>query len=247
MAPAPSAATLPMERRMRALIRKADPELPAACKAKDVKDSLVAKLAALITNKRAYNDLFETPEATESFGIRHCMSEEQKQLLFFMQANKDIFVPNAILDFVCTAIFLLECAFVVWDLVDKHLFFVFIGLLFITDCVISRVKLASFAIGRRLSAWVHRLGLVDVDPLAGRIQMKKWTEQSWQLFVHVTFAIMEARILAEEPWYDDPATCWIPHPFDQAGSHRTDLVVLYLTQLVRQLAHSSIMGDGGGF
>ena len=74
-------------------------------------------------------------------------------------------------------------------------------------------------------------GLVDVSPLSGPIQMKKWTEQSWQLFSHVVFAALEWRILSSEPWYRDPATCWSPHPYEQAGAHRPDLTMLYLMQL----------------
>ena len=70
-----------------------------------------------------------------------------------------------------------------------------------------------------------------MSPLSGPIQMKKWTEQSWQLFSHVVFAALEWRILSSEPWYRDPATCWSPHPYEQAGAHRSDLTMLYLMQL----------------
>jgi hypothetical protein len=61
--------------------------------------------------------------------------------------------------------------------------------------------------------------------------MKKWQEQSWQLFVHVVASIAEVTMLMEETWWSDPSTCWIPHPFEQRGKARADLQVLYMAQL----------------
>jgi TLC domain len=222
-----------MERRMRALIRKAEPSLSTRPELLSMhfKEGLVQLLGSLVHNKREYSEMFETPEATESFAIKHGFSDAQRDLLIAMQANKDIFVPNPLLDAVCTFIFLAECAYIAYHLMGQGLLVVFLGLLFVTDCVISRVKKSSQVIGSHLSAWVHKKGYVDVDPLSGNIQMKKWTEQSWQLFSHVVFSAIELRILSEERWYDEPAHCWIPHPYDQIGNHRTDLVILYLTQL----------------
>jgi len=231
---------------MRALIRKAEPALTGDAKNVDEKDALVTTLVKLVQNKRGYTELFETPEATESFAIKHDLPEAQKELLQQMQAHKDIFVPNAYLDFICTALFLAECAFICYHLWGAGLLVGFLVLMFVTDSVISRVKISSYKIGRQLSVFVHKAGLVDVDPLSGKIQMKKWTEQSWQLFAHVVFSIVEWRILSEEPWFDEPGTCWVPHPYEQAGKHRADLVVLYLAQLVRITAASRRCGGTGG-
>lgn len=217
---------------MRALIKKADAKLVGEAKSADTKDTLVATLVKHVQNKRAYTELFETPEATESWAIKHRLPDAQRELLLQMQAHKDIFVPNAYLDVFCTAIFLAECAYIAYDLHGKNLVLLFLGMLFITDAVISRVKATSQTLGRALSSWLFRRGFVDTDPLSGKIQMKKWTEQSWQLFVHVAFSLVELRILSDEGWYEDPAHCWIPHPFQQIiTGHRTDLTILYLAQL----------------
>lgn len=217
---------------MRALIKKADAKLVGEAKSADTKDTLVATLVKHVQNKRAYTELFDTPEATESWAIKHRLPDAQRELLLQMQAHKDIFVPNAYLDVVCTAIFLAECAYIAYDLHGKNLVLLFLGMLFITDAVISRVKATSHTLGRALSTWLFRRGFVDTDPLSGKIQMKKWTEQSWQLFVHAAFSLVELRILSDEGWYEDPAHCWIPHPFQQIISgHRTDLTILYLAQL----------------
>jgi hypothetical protein len=119
---------------------------------------------------------------------------------------------------------------------NKGLLLLFTLMLVLTDSVISRIKNLSHAVGRWMSRTLYGKGLVDCDPLSGPIQMKKWTEQSWQLVVHIVFSIIEGYILYQEPWYDRPATCWIPHPYEQAKSIRTDLLLLYMAQMVSELA-----------
>jgi len=83
-----------------------------------------------------------------------------------------------------------------------------------------------------LSRWLYGRGFTETDPLSGPIQMKKWTEQSWQLAVHAGFGLLEYLILQGEPWWEQPVTCWIPHPYEQLQNFRTDLVILYMAQLV---------------
>lgn len=149
-----------------------------------------------------------------------------------MQEVKDIFVANAALDNLCTGLFGVEVVFIVLALASKGQLPLFCTLLVLADALVSRVKLVGAAAGTWLSNAVHRAGMVDVAPLSGPIQLKKWTEQSWQLFLHVAFAALEWRILAQEPWHADPATCWSPHPYEQARvGHRSDLTLLYLAQL----------------
>ena len=80
--------------------------------------------------------------------MKHRLPAGQRDLLLAMQASKDIFVPNAAADCVCTAIFLAECAFIAYELNRKSLILLFLGMLFITDAVISRVKVTSHALGR---------------------------------------------------------------------------------------------------
>ena len=153
-------------------------------------------------------------------------------LLLRMQEVKDIFVANAALDNLCTALFGVEVVFIAVALASNGQLPLFCMLLVLADALVSRVKLVGAAAGTWLSCAVHRAGLVDVAPLSGPIQLKKWTEQSWQLFLHVAFAALEWRILAQEPWHADPATCWSPHPYEQARTgHRSDLTLLYLAQL----------------
>lgn len=227
---------------MRALIRKAEPTLsstrPELVSSQHFKEGLVQLLGSLVHNKREYTELFETPEATEAFAIKSGLSEPQTALLIAMQRNKDIFVPNPLLDAVCTGVFMAECLFIAVCLWKQNLLLVFLGLLFLCDCVTNRVKATSQAVGSFLSSWVHKRGFVDVDPLSGPVQMKKWQEQSWQLFSHCLFSCLEWRLLTTseadgggKEWFDDPARCWIPHPYDQPPLHSPALVSLYLAQL----------------
>jgi hypothetical protein len=215
-----------MERRLNALLRKAgetdSPDAPP----------LLATLLKHISTKREYEDALGTPENAASFAIRLALPPPQTDLLLKLQAAKDIFVPNPWLDGALTLAFLAECAYVASSLYDRGILAAFVAALFITDAVIHRVKRLSAAVGTYLSRRVAAAGMVESEPLSGRIQLKKWTEQSWQLFVHVLAALLEGHILAGEPWYDNPATCWIPHPFEQRGNHRADLEVVYVAQLV---------------
>lgn len=227
-----------MEKRLRGLIRKADAHTPPELKTAAVRDGLISALATSISRKREYDDLFASSDAVAAWAASRGLPEQQTRLLQLMRRHKDIFIPNPILDAVLTAAFGAECVFVLWDLNTKHLVLLFIVLLLLADAVITRVKGLFTEWGRALSTWLFRRGFVESDPLSGRIQMKKWTDQSWQLFVHVLFAGMEAWILYEEPWYDNPATCWMPHVYSMRGRFREDLVVLYLAQLVRRCGHT---------
>jgi hypothetical protein len=144
---------------------------------------------------------------------------------------KDIFTPNPILDGILTFIFILQIILVTYEMYSRGLGVLFLILCFLIDAVVYRVKYVSTAIGNWLSVTLHKYGYVDAPPLAGKIQMKKWQEQSWQFFVHVTMTMMEFVILYEEEWWRDTTTVWVPHPFEQRGRFRTDLQILYITQL----------------
>ena len=216
-----------MERRLRALVRKAAPAPPLAA----ASDDLIRTLCSRVTTKREYEDVFEDAGTAEAFALRLALPEAQAQLLMAMQAVKEIFVPNVWLDRVLTVIFVVECLLVLGDMASKRLLFAFCAILFLADCVVSRVKFLASSWGRRLSKWLWTRGFVDSDPLAGRIQMKKWQEQSWQLFVHTSFTAAALSIFAREPWYDHPDTCWIPHPYEQVKDYPMDLRVFYLCAL----------------
>jgi hypothetical protein len=225
---AAAAASVAMERRLNALLRKAGETDSADAK------PLIALLLKQITTKRQYEDALGTPESASAFASRLALPPAQTDLVLKLQAAKDIFVPNPWLDGLLTAAFLAECVYVASSLYDRGILAAFVAALFIADAVIHRVKRLSGALGTYLSKRVAAAGLVDTEPLSGRIQLKKWTEQSWQLFVHVFAALLEGYILSVEPWYDNPATCWIPHPYEQRGHVRADLEVLYVAQLVRR-------------
>ena len=55
---------------------------------------------------------------------------------------------------------------------------------------------AGLWISRKAFAW----GLTDMEPLSGRVQFKKWQEQSWQLFIHLAATCAEVAILRDETW-----------------------------------------------
>ena len=199
-----------MDKRFRGLIRKA-----ALKAAPEVSDALVTTLCTQITTKREYEDIFEDAGTVEAFALRLGLPEAQRDLLFSMQAGKDIFVPNPFADSLLTILFVVECFFIVRTMLRQGILTYFICALFLTDAVISRVKFLSGYYGRVLSVWLASRGITDSDSLAGRIQLKKWQEQSWQLFVHIAFTAAALTIFAREPWYDRPETCWIPHPYQQ--------------------------------
>lgn len=227
-----------MVKRLLFLVKKADAALSAECRDPALINAVLARVTQHASSKRMYTELFDTLEGVDSFCSRHGVVGNEKELLVQMQVHKDIFVANAFLDFLCTSLFIAEVVFIMHHMFNAGLLTVFLGLLLITDSVISRIKLSSQLIGRSLSAWLFRMKLVvdpydnsAVNPLSGKIQMKKWTEQSWQLFVHVLFASIEYNILAKETWYDEPATIWIPHPWRQAATMSQEIVFVYLAQL----------------
>lgn len=111
--------------------------------------------------------------------------------------KKDIFTPNPLLDQILTVIFLAEVAFAFWTMWDRGLAFYFLILCLIIDAIVSRVRHVSTVCGQWLSTKVFQKGFVDSAPLSGPIQMKKWNEQSWQLFIHVGFSLMEFYILLQ--------------------------------------------------
>lgn len=222
-----------LEKRLRGLMRKAEGYTAPELRSDALRTAVVAAVVPHIIRKRDYDDLFAAPEGTAAWAASHGLTDSETQLLLLMQEHKHIFVPNKWLDAVLTFLFLVECVFVGWDMYGKSLLALFICMLFLTDAVVARVKGVSYVVGRWLSTTVYKRGMVDSDPLSGKINMKKWTDQSWQLIVHVGCAGLEGFILWQEPWLRDTRTCWVPHPYEQQGHFRTDLVILYMAQLVR--------------
>lgn len=219
-----------MDTKVRSLARRAQLEDDAAVGA------LLDAMRPHVRTKREFEDVFEDAGTADAFAARVGLPEKQRAVLLRLQAVKDIFTPNPLLDNALTAVFLAEVAMLAWSLASMGLLAAFAGLLLLVDAVISRVKHLSGAWGSVLSGWLARRGFVDHDPLASRIQRKKWSEQSWQLAVHVGFTIAEWAILDREPWFTHTDTCWQPHPEAQAGTHSLPLQAVYLTALVRAAA-----------
>lgn len=124
-----------------------------------------------------------------------------------LQQAKDIFTPNPILDGILTAAFLAQVALIGIEMWRRDMFFVFLLLCFLIDAVVARVQHTSSVVGNFLSTRAAAFGLVDAPPLAGKIQMKKWQEQSWQLFVHSSMALMEGGWCASLDCLPLPACC----------------------------------------
>lgn len=218
-----------MDTKLRSLARRANLDDDT------ILDVLVESLRPHVRTKREFEDVFEDEGSADALAARINLPEKQRAVLLKLQAVKDIFTPNPVLDNLLTAIFLAEVAMLAWSLASMRLLAVFGGLLLLVDAVISRVKHLSGTWGSVFSAWLHRRGFVDHDPLASRIQRKKWSEQSWQLVVHAGFSLAEWIILAREQWYEHTDTCWQPHPAEQVGSHTLGLQAVYITALVRAI------------
>lgn len=87
-------------------------------------------------------------------------------------------------------------------------------------------------IGFHAGRWVSTTFLTGApfnDPMSKYTIATKFEEQSWQLAIHVTMVAFEMYVLAGEPWFDDPSTCWVPHPREQEV--KFSLKLFYLTQL----------------
>jgi len=59
--------------------------------------------------------------------------------------------------------------------------------------------------------------------------MHKFKAQMWQLVVHAIFAVLEWRVLRDEPWFDEGWRAAVPSPHVQ--TNKPELRQLYLAQL----------------
>ena len=92
----------------------------------------------------------------------------------------------------------------------------------------------------RPSLWPDSAEEVDQPVLAARrcVVSWRWKERGstpccvlYAPAVHVICTAVEYHILTVEPWYDDPASVWIPHPYLQTGHHSMELQLLYVGAL----------------
>ena len=215
-----------MRTRLQALVRKAkvpDTDADAAL--------LLATLTRLLTSKKEYERALGEEESAAAFCKQHALPEKQARIFMAMQRQKDIYTPNALLDALMTGLFLLQVVIIVYEMWGRNMLGLFAVLCIAIDALVFRVKAWSEWIGGRLSDLVADHGLVDERPLAAKIQLKKWQEQTWQLVVHASASLFEIMILSDEEWWSKPETSWVPHPFEQRGKFRTDLQVFYMAQL----------------
>lgn len=191
--------------------------------------SIITRLCTKLKSKKHYDLLFETEEEVARVCAELGFSVKETDFVQAMREKKDVFVPNPLLDHILTAVFLAECYFVLKQAYVSSQLALFVACMAVTAVGVFVVKRASAFMGRKMSKFLVRKGFVDSDPLAGPVQMKKWTEQSWQLAIHVFATALEYYLLTVEPWWTDPITCWIPHPKDQQHSALT--VYFYVQQL----------------
>jgi ceramide synthetase len=85
-------------------------------------------------------------------------------------------------------------------------------------------------VGLPLSRFVHARGMTPraKHPLATAKLAKKWSEQFWQLSVHVCMTALEVYVLWGETWWSDPVSMWTAPP---QPAPKQSLKVLYLLQL----------------
>ena len=215
-----------MRQRLASLVRKAnvpdkDPNAVA----------LLLTLTRLLTTKKEYERALGEEESAAAFAKEHALPEAQARIFMAMQRQKDIYTPNALLDALMTGLYLLQVVIILREMWSRNLLGLFAVLCVGIDALVFRVKSSSEWVGGHLSELVYKLGLVEERPLAARIQLKKWQEQTWQLVVHASASLFEIMILSDEEWWSKPETSWVPHPFEQRGKFRTDLQVFYIAQL----------------
>ena len=97
--------------------------------------------------------------------------------------------------------------------------------------VVQATKSISMSRGRMLSRWL----LTTRDPLAVMRTRRKFTEQTWQLVIHVSMTVLEAYILFYEDgsavdFWGDYSQLWTPHP-SYGQTNKASIHALYLLQL----------------
>jgi len=119
------------------------------------------------------------------------------------------------LDHALTGAFLGQCVFVpwmAWRLKGGAGAGMYVALLVAVGAVIEASKWLARAFGGWLS---DRL---PTKPLATPVQMKKFSEQFWQLVVHAGMAALEWHVVSREDWWDNAESVWMPSDKEEAAS-----------------------------
>ena len=143
------------------------------------------------------------------------------------------YVHAPLLDWLMTLGFLLLCASLARSLLRAGEGALFCIALLTAHAMVGRLREGADMFASWCGARAAARGMVAANPFTSPLQRKKFADQAWQLAVHVVFALAEARILSEEPWWFDTQSSWLPSVEALAVMPvRTDLKVLYLAQLV---------------
>ena len=156
------------------------------------------------------------------------------------RSSSATYTPLPWLDSILTLGFLLllvQLARSLWNSGDAA---AFAGGLVLCHLVVISLRAASASCARSLGRWVAARGAVAADPFAagarGALAVKKWSDQAWQLAVHVAGSAAAAALLSVEPWWERPDTAWTLDArgggFVGGAASEAALRGIYLAQLV---------------
>ena len=150
-----------------------------------------------------------------------------------MARRRSEYVHVPLLDWLMTLGFLLLSASLARSLLRAGEAALFCIALLTAHAMVGRLREGADVFASWCGARAAARGMVSANPFASPLQRKKFADQAWQLAVHVVFALAEAHILSEEPWWYETQSSWLPSVEALAALPvRTDLKVLYLAQLV---------------
>ncbi|KDO28963.1 hypothetical protein SPRG_20068 [Saprolegnia parasitica CBS 223.65] len=145
-----------------------------------------------------------------------------------MGRGNSVAAPPALVDGLLLATLCAECVSLVYIL-ERDLLLTLLGMLLVVAVAICVVK-ASFGAG---GAWFSRTFLAHLgDPLKKRTTLKKFTEQSWQLAIHVSMTALELVVVADKTWWADTRSMWNPESVTcDFPTHDYLTELLYMAQL----------------
>ncbi|KAF0686246.1 Aste57867_21951 [Aphanomyces stellatus] len=141
---------------------------------------------------------------------------------------KKVAKPHPLVDSLLVGLIVAECAVILYVFESNLLFLlaVFIAAVAVAVYVTKTV----FRVGGR---YVSRRFLGHLgDPLKKAMTIRKFTDQSWQLMIHVSMTILELVVIADETWWEDTTTLWNPHhPTCGSPDQKFRTKCLYVAQL----------------
>lgn len=86
---------------------------------------------------------------------------------------------------------------------DMEMLVIFIVSVLLVGVLVKVTKVVFRYLGTFLC---HRVLTQLGNPLRKKKTMKKWCDQSWQLVIHTSMAVMEYNILKHETWWTDTSS-----------------------------------------